>query len=84
MAIFRPHPRIFELALAHWQIRPQDAAMVGDKIEADIKGAQQIGMVSVWITRRCEPRSERPVPAPDAIISTLSELPQALDNLEQN
>jgi putative hydrolase of the HAD superfamily len=77
----KPHPRIFELALAHWQLRPADIAMVGDTIEADIRGAQRFGMTSIWITRRCAPGTEKPVPAPDAVIPSLAELPQALENL---
>lgn len=77
----KPHPRIFELALAHWQLQPADIAMVGDTVEADVKGAQRLGMTSIWITRRCAPGTGQPVPAPDAVISSLSELPQALENL---
>lgn len=77
----KPHPRIFELALAHWQLRPGDIAMVGDTVEADVKGAQRFGMTSIWITRRCTPGTEQPVPAPDAVIPSLAELPQALKSL---
>ena len=48
----KPHPRIFELALAHWNLSPREVAMVGDSLEADVHGAQQLGMTGIWITRR--------------------------------
>jgi len=50
----KPHPRSFELALAQWNIAPAEAVMIGDSLEADILGAQNIGMLAVWITRRAE------------------------------
>lgn len=48
----KPHPRIFELALAHWGYPASEVAMVGDTLEADILGANQAGLYSIWITRR--------------------------------
>jgi 2-haloalkanoic acid dehalogenase type II len=50
----KPHPRAFELALAHWNIAPSEAIMVGDSLEADIHGAQQLKMKTIWITRRAQ------------------------------
>jgi HAD superfamily hydrolase (TIGR01662 family) len=58
----KPHPHIFELALAHWNLSPPEAAMVGDSLDADIRGAQQLGMTGIWITRR----ASRPRPAEGA------------------
>ena len=48
----KPHPRIFEVALAHWNIPANEAVMVGDTLEADINGAQKVGLLGVWVTRR--------------------------------
>ena len=50
----KPHARAFEIALAQWNIEPQEAAMVGDSLEADIFGANNLGMQSIWITRRAQ------------------------------
>lgn len=87
----KPHPRIFELALAHWHIPPQEIAMVGDSLEADIRGAQSLGLFSVWITRRVSKPHTRPLEGsramrqetiqPDAAIRTLHELPILLSQL---
>jgi len=79
----KPHPRIFELALEYFNIQAEEAAMVGDTLNADIMGANQMGMYSVWITRRVENRSEdEPTIQPQATIKTLDELPILLNDLE--
>jgi putative hydrolase of the HAD superfamily len=54
----KPHPRAFEIALAHWNIAPQEAIMVGDSLVADIHGAQQLKMKTIWITRRAQFKNE--------------------------
>lgn len=77
----KPHPRIFELALAHWGIPAQEVAMVGDSLEADVRGANDAGLYSVWITRRVTKPLTRPEVRPGASIRTLSELPVLFSNL---
>ena len=79
----KPHQRIFELALEYFNVRAEEVAMVGDTLDADILGANQMGMYSIWITRRVEnpPEGELPV-QPQAIIKNLGELPILLQNLE--
>lgn len=77
----KPHPRIFELALAHWNVPPREVAMVGDSLEADIRGAQGLGILSVWITRRVSKTANRHKVQPDAEIQTLHELPALLSRI---
>ncbi|GAB4502673.1 MAG: hypothetical protein Fur0035_22280 [Anaerolineales bacterium] len=70
----KPNPRIFEQALAHWKISPNQALMVGDRLDTDIAGAKALGIYAVWLTRR----TLRPAlidPLPDAEIASLAELP---------
>lgn len=50
----KPHARAFEIALARWNIPPEEAAMVGDSLRADIFGANNLGMKSIWISRRAQ------------------------------
>ena len=50
----KPHARAFEIALAQWSISPEDAIMIGDSLEADIFGAKNLGMQTIWITRRAQ------------------------------
>lgn len=83
----KPHPRIFQIALEELGGRPTQAVMVGDDLIADIQGAKQLGLHTVWINRRvARPkqylgrpgRAFRPPVLPDATITRLSELPALL------
>ena len=72
----KPHPRIFELAIANWYFLPSETVMVGDNLDADIRGAKSAGLYGVWISRRAGQSSEdQPRVQPDATVSSLSELP---------
>ena len=45
----KPDPRIFEFALDLLGVRANEAVMVGDSLEADIKGALGVGMRAVLV-----------------------------------
>ncbi len=74
----KPHPAIFDAGLQHFEISAQEAAMVGDTFDADIVGAEQVGMFSIWITRRVRKTTPHFNVRPDAVISTLNEIPALL------
>jgi putative hydrolase of the HAD superfamily len=79
----KPHPRIFELAIANWYFLASETVMVGDNLDADIRGAKSAGLYGVWISRRAGQSSEdQPRVQPDATVSSLSELPALLDFLQ--
>jgi HAD superfamily phosphatase (TIGR01668 family) len=88
LGVRKPDRRIFQAALDHFGVAPERVAMVGDTLEADILGANQMGMYSIWITQRAD-RSDPslrsgqiPQPArPQAVINTLSEIPNLLKSL---
>jgi len=85
VGIRKPHPRIFLMALDHFRVRPSQVVMVGDTLSADILGARQVDIASVWINRwSSEPgnRVFEDAIFPDAVISRLSELPDLLRNWE--
>jgi HAD superfamily hydrolase (TIGR01549 family) len=73
----KPHPRIFELALSHWGYLPDEIAMVGDRLDADIGGARPLGIYTIWIKRRAKDTNPPPTP-PNATVQTLSEIPPLL------
>lgn len=76
----KPHPRIFELALAHWGYMPDQAAMVGDRLDADVSGSKMLGMFAIWIKRRA--RNQIPgFTLPDAVVENLEEIPPLLASL---
>jgi len=79
----KPHSRIFQLALEKINARASEVAMVGDTLNADILGANNMGIYSIWITRRTSTPPDDTLPIlPEAIIKSLGELPGLLRDLE--
>ena len=79
--IRKPNPHIFWRALDTLSCEPEQAAMIGDTLGADILGARNAGIFSIWITRRADTpqnQAHRDTIRPDAIIHTLAELPELL------
>lgn len=89
VGVRKPNPKIFQLALDHWGTPPASAVMVGDMLGADILGAKNAGIFSIWITRRADVpvnRAHLDTIQPDAQIAALAELPgllNQLDNMEK-
>jgi putative hydrolase of the HAD superfamily len=79
----KPHHKIFQLALEGVGARGEEVVMVGDTLDADILGANRMGIYSIWITRRTNfpPNDTLPI-QPRAIIKSLGELPSLLRELE--
>jgi putative hydrolase of the HAD superfamily len=81
----KPDQRIFRLVLDHFGVPPEQVAMVGDSPEADILGANQLGIYSIWITRRASPPEEGELSIqPQAVIPTLDLLPGLLADAEND
>ena len=75
----KPDPRVFLHVLEELNVRPAEAAHVGDIQRTDIAGAQAAGMAAihfVGVNNADVPRSTG-----DAIVSHFEELPQALGSL---
>ena len=72
----KPDRRVFQRALAHFGSAPAETCMIGDNLEADIGGAQALGMLGVW--HDAHGQGLRPLPeprvVPDRVITRLSEL----------
>lgn len=73
----KPNPLIFRKILELMRLQPADILFVGDTPVDDVLGSKGVGMHSAWIRTRGRELPEG-VPAPDIIISDLSELPAAL------
>jgi len=73
----KPHPAIFQQALAALRLTPAEAVYVGDRLDADIAGAHAVGMRGILrvVPYRVEASAEI---IPDARIETLAELPALL------
>lgn len=77
----KPNPKIFSLVMEQMQIQPAEAAMIGDTLGADILGAQNAGILDIWISRRADTPANRAHAGtihPTLQINTLAELPEAL------
>jgi HAD superfamily hydrolase (TIGR01509 family) len=77
----KPHPRIYEAALAAAGVRGAEAIFVGDRLDADVEGPARLGMRTV-LTHQY--RQEDPATAnvhPDHVIRHLRELPPWVESL---
>src|SRR5260370_31986708 len=77
LGIRKPHPDIFWYALNGLHASPEEKAMVGDSLEADIIGAQKLNIFSIWRPRPAQladaKQAEHAI-TPDVTIEHLSEL----------
>jgi len=48
----KPHPTIFRAVLERLEVKPEDAAMVGDSLEDDIEGARASGIRRAFLLDR--------------------------------
>lgn len=76
----KPDPRFFELALARTGCRPEEAVMVGDRIDNDIVPAKRLGMGAIWVRQGLARHQSVPDPlfAPDCTVEALADLEQRL------
>jgi putative hydrolase of the HAD superfamily len=56
----KPHPAVFAELTRRLGLAPAEIVFVGDELQADIAGAQEAGMRTVWMTYR--QKLERPSP----------------------
>jgi HAD superfamily hydrolase (TIGR01662 family) len=83
VGIEKPYQRIFEVALAKLGVKAENAVMVGNKIDADILGANRAGMKSVWFrwNTRYGDTIDSSQEKPDFTINSLLELPGLLASM---
>ncbi|MGB1141477.1 MAG: HAD family hydrolase, partial [Halioglobus sp.] len=75
----KPHPDMFEAALAEAGVQAREVIHVGDDPEHDVRGAIDAGMYSIWVNLR-----DKPWPGgqrADEEINDLLELPEAIRNI---
>lgn len=79
----KPHPAIFQRAMDHLNVAPDEIVFVGDSVEADIVGAQNLGIKAVLRKIPDRLNQMRLVEVeevlPDGIINTLHDLLPYLD-----
>jgi putative hydrolase of the HAD superfamily len=68
----KPHPSIFQLALSRLKLDPAEVLFVGDNLNADVVGAQSVGMPTAWLNRKGKALPSDVIP--DYEIKTATEL----------
>jgi 2-haloacid dehalogenase len=74
--IYKPSPRVYQLAVDHLKLLPIRIGFVSSNAW-DAVGAKAYGLTSIWVNRRQVPL-DRHGPRPDAILASLDELPALL------
>lgn len=75
--IEKPNPEIFKIALERANCLPENAVMVGDRIDNDILPAKKLGLKTIWVKQgfsKYQPKSD----VPDYTIQTLEEILELL------
>jgi putative hydrolase of the HAD superfamily len=85
IGIEKPDARIFAHALDQAGVEPSRAAMVGDRLDNDVRPAKAAGMRGIWLLRGEAPQNPTPeqFAEADTCIRSLDELPAALASLGQ-
>ena len=76
----KPDPEIFRAGLSAMGVDAFSAAMVGDSLARDIKGAQAVGMKAIWLAPNKAETPGREDLQGITVISGLHELPGLLDS----
>jgi HAD superfamily hydrolase (TIGR01662 family) len=77
----KPRPEIFQLALDYFQVPPHLVAMIGDTLEADVMGANNLGIYSIWVTRRARKGGSDHIPS--SAVERLDEIPGLLSKVNR-
>lgn len=70
----KPDPRVYRHALEQLAVQSSEAMMVGDNLQADIAGAQALGIYTVWVDWKGAGLPEGTPAAPDSTVQAIAEL----------
>lgn len=73
----KPDAKMFEAALDHVDATPAQMIHVGDNLVDDIQGASEVGAHSIWVNLSDAPAASLPT----ATVSTLADIPAAIENI---
>lgn len=86
--VAKPDKGIFEVVERELSVGPSSCVLVGDHLVNDVSGAKRAGWSAVWLDRAGDGLGPIEQVAdgdgrPDAVVTTLDDLPAALDALER-
>lgn len=73
----KPNPKIFNVLLERYNLKPDNAVMIGDSLEKDIIGAKNAGIKSIWYNPNEKNNNIQIIP--DYEIRDLLDLKEILD-----
>jgi len=74
LAIGKPEPAMFHLALAHMGASAETTATIGDRADTDILGGQRAGLITICVLSGSSSRAEAEAAGPDFIFEGLVDL----------
>ena len=77
----KPSPEPFQVVLEAWELAPDEVVMIGDSLEHDVLGANQVGMRTIWFRGGRSTAGEDEDSGqlrPDRVAEQLSQLPGLL------
>ena len=78
----KPHPELFQRALAELQLQPHECLHVGDLQRTDVAGAKAVGMRTAWIERPLYAGKEQEDFSPDLVVTGVAQLEVKLINAD--
>ncbi len=78
----KPSAGPFLQILEHWHLEPDQVVMVGDRLDQDILGAQQVGMHQIWMRGYAEVDHGSEI-TPELTADSLMQLPTMIDDLSE-
>ncbi|HEY5718192.1 MAG TPA: HAD family hydrolase [Motiliproteus sp.] len=73
----KPDPLMFQHMLAHTGVAPEEVIHIGDSLEHDVRGAQALGIHSLWVN--LDQQLPPAAPLPTLEVNCLSEIPAVID-----
>jgi len=78
----KPSATFFQLALESMGLEPHEVVMIGDDIESDIAGAQDLGMKAILVRTGKFNHTDLDKPIyPDLVVDSISEVPKKIGSL---
>jgi FMN phosphatase YigB (HAD superfamily) len=86
MGVRKPNPALFQRALSGLCLGPNEIAMIGDNMVADVWGAQRVGAFAVWRPSPPYPRaaSSEPLPSDTQLVLRAQHTARAYDSRTAN
>ncbi|MBI5714151.1 MAG: HAD family hydrolase [Chloroflexi bacterium] len=84
VGVRKPNPRIFDPVLKTWGFTANEVVVIGDTLGADILGAKNAHIKSIWVTMQADTpynTAHRDTIVPDAICDSLDQLPAILQQI---